>query len=295
MLLLCSVAHCDNLAEILVGGLELFCIDDCHHNVLGFELTLSGLLIILAHIFNGKVCVFKVALEICAEGLKLLVEPVDLHVNLCGDDIAVNFNFRIVDDFLKDEVGALVLCSFGGALFKIAANVSGVFVNGGAFGNILNEFIIQFGNVFFGDCVNLDLENNGLARKVFRMVILGEGDVDVTLVADVHADHLLFKSGNEGAGTDFELIAFGSAAFELLIAHESRKIEGYDIALTNGTILNGCFGCHLVELFLNLCGNFFVRNIIFNNGCFYSLVLAEFDRRVENNFRGEGRPARILR
>ena len=133
MLLLCSVAHCDNLAEILVGGLELFRIDDCHHNVLGLELTLSGLLIILAHIFNGKVCVFKVALEICAEGLKLLVEPVDLHVNLCGDDIAVNFNFRIVDDFLKDEVGALVLCSFGGALFKIAANVSGVFVNGGAF------------------------------------------------------------------------------------------------------------------------------------------------------------------
>lgn len=133
MLLLCSVAHCDNLAEILVGGLEFFRIDDCHHNVLGLELTLSGLLIILAHIFNGKVCVFKVALEICAEGLKLLVEPVDLHVNLCGDDIAVNFNFRIVDDFLKDEVGALVLCSFGGALFKIAANVSGVFVNGGAF------------------------------------------------------------------------------------------------------------------------------------------------------------------
>ena len=85
--------------------------------------------------------------------------------------------------------------------------------------------------------------------------------------------------GIEGAGTDFELIAFGSAAFELLIAHESRKIEGYDIALTNGTILNGCFGCHLVELFLNLCGNFFVRNIIFNNGCFYSLVFAEFDRR----------------
>ena len=34
---------------------------------------------------------------------------------------------------MKDEVGALVLCSFGGALFKIAANVSGVFVNGGAF------------------------------------------------------------------------------------------------------------------------------------------------------------------
>ena len=135
--------------------------------------------------------------------------------------------------------------------------------------------------------MNFDLENNGLARKVFRMVILGEGDVDVTLVADVHADHLLFKSGNEGAGTDFELIAFGSAAFELFIAHEARKIEGYDIALTNGTILNGCFGCHLVELFLNLCGNFFVRNIIFNNGCFYSLVLAEFDRRVENNFRGE--------
>ena len=52
--------------------------------------------------------------------------------------------------------------------------------------------------------MNLDLENNGLARKVFRMVILGEGDVDVTLVADVHADHLLFKARDERAAADFQ-------------------------------------------------------------------------------------------
>ena len=48
--------------------------------------------------------------------------------------------------------------------------------------------------------MKLDLENSGLTGKI-RLIILGEGDIDVKLFACVVTDDLLLKAGNECART----------------------------------------------------------------------------------------------
>ena len=46
------------------------------------------------------------------------------------------------------------------------------------------------------------------------MILLGEGQVDGLFLAGLHADHLLLETGDEGVGTQRQLIALGGAALK---------------------------------------------------------------------------------
>ena len=60
--------------------------------------------------------------------------------------------------------------------------------------------------------VELHLEGGGFALQLLGVVIFGEGDVDVELIADVVADDLLLKAGDELAGADGQAEVLALAA-----------------------------------------------------------------------------------
>ena len=64
-----------------------------------------------------------------------------------------------------------------------------------------------------------------------RGVVLREGDIDVLLVAGLHADDLLLKTGNKGAGTQLQAVVLAFAALERLAVFESLKVNDRGIAL----------------------------------------------------------------
>ena len=87
------------------------------------------------------------------------------------------------------------------------------------------EIVVKLGKLLVRDRVDLYVENGVLALQVFGVVLHGEGDGDVLLLADVHADELLLKARDEGLGADHELLAFGRAAVELHAVHGAGIIE----------------------------------------------------------------------
>ena len=57
------------------------------------------------------------------------------------------------------------------------------------------------------------------------MVLLGEGDVDVHLVADLGADKLVLKAGDEAARAEHEVVPRGGAAVELHVAQIAGVVD----------------------------------------------------------------------
>ena len=78
--------------------------------------------------------------------------------------------------------------------------------------------------------MDLHLEDHGLAGQI-RVIVLGEGDVQILLVAGLHANQLLFKAGNEAVGTQLQAVVLTLAAVEGLTVQESLEVDDDSVAL----------------------------------------------------------------
>ena len=79
--------------------------------------------------------------------------------------------------------------------------------------------------------MQFDREHGGLAFEFFRLIIFGESDVDIFLLADIHAHDLLFESFDEGMAAENERVALRRAAFEFDAVHAARKIDDHAVAV----------------------------------------------------------------
>ena len=77
--------------------------------------------------------------------------------------------------------------------------------------------------------MQLHFKHDVFAGQIFH-VILGEGDVDILLLADLHADDLLLKAGNKGTGTELKGVALGLAAVKTLAVEEAVKVDLRSVA-----------------------------------------------------------------
>ena len=62
------------------------------------------------------------------------------------------------------------------------------------------------------------------------MIVLGEGDVDVLLLAGLHADDLILKAGHKAAGAQLQIVVLALAAIERLAIQEAFEIDDGGIA-----------------------------------------------------------------
>ena len=177
----------------------------------------------------------------------------------------------------------LAVALLGLALLKVCLDVGLVLVES-VEAVVLCKLVVQFRQLVDGEVVKLDLEHNGLAGEL-GSVVLGEGDVDVLLVADVHADNLFLEAGDEGAGAKLKVICLGLAAVETLAVEITVEVDVGDITHLSlalnvylaGVALAGSFELVADLVLVYLCGVAL---------CAQTLVLAEGDLGVEGD--GEG-------
>ena len=131
------------------------------------------------------------------------------------------------------------------------------------------------------------MENSFLARQLLRVILGREGDVQILLLADGHADHLLFKARDEGVAADLEGLVLGGAAGELHAVHAAGVIEVHGVAFGNRAVVNGDLGGLLVALLLDLG----VHLVLGHEGVLAldlnALVLAQGHVRLDEHFAGE--------
>ena len=153
---------------------------------------------------------------------------------------------------LDHRVGEHVVVALGSLSFQFGANVGLVCVQRVKLADVLGEIVVKRRKLGLGDAVDLHVEDGFLARQLLRVILGREGDVQVLLLADVHADHLLFKARDEGVAADLEGLALGGAAGELHAVHAAGVIEVHGVALGNRAVVNGDLGGLLIALLLDL-------------------------------------------
>ena len=79
------------------------------------------------------------------------------------------------------------------------------------------------------------MEDHGLAGQL-RRVVLGEGDVDILLLAGLHADQLVLEAGDKAAGADLQIKVLTLAAIECLAIIKALKIDIRGVALLHGAV-----------------------------------------------------------
>ena len=73
-------------------------------------------------------------------------------------------------------------------------------------------------------------------RDRLRGVVLGEGDVDILLLAGLHADQLVLETGDKATGADLKIKVLALAAIERLAVVKALKIDIRGVALLHGAV-----------------------------------------------------------
>ena len=118
------------------------------------------------------------------------------------------------------------------------------------------------------------------------MIVLGEGDGDVLLLADAHADDLFLEAGDEGAGAENKAVIGVCAAVEGNAVHGAGIINDGGIAVLGGALGGGNTGVAALNL-LQLVLHRFIGDLDLAAGRFDALVLAELDLRPNSGHEGQ--------
>ena len=106
--------------------------------------------------------------------------------------------------------------------------------------------------------MNLHLEDNSLTGQ-FGVIVLGEGDVQLLLVAGFGTHELLLEAGDEGTGAQLQAVALGLAAIEGLAVQEALEVNHHSIAVL-GRPLHGHHAGGTVDEGLELVVDVLIRD-----------------------------------
>ena len=182
---------------------------------------------------------------------------------------------RFLDAGILESVVDLLLSVVQG----LGTDVVLQLLQGVELGHVPGEIVVLGGHDGLGDLVDLHMEHNRLAGQVL-MVVFGEGDVDVLLLAGAHADHLLLKAGNEGMRAQLQVIVLALAAVEGNAVQGAQEVDVGGVAVLGGAV-HGLGSSHIlshpVQFRLDLSLGDFRLGLLH----FQVLVLAQSDLRVQ--------------
>ena len=135
--------------------------------------------------------------------------------------------------------------------------------------------------------MQLDLEDSGLASQLSSLVLLGEGDVDVELLASSVADDLVLEAGDEAAAAQGQAVVLSLAALECDAIHKALEVDVHDVAVLSSTLAGQLTGVALLHT-LQLGLNSLVRNSMDSllNG--QTIVCADLDFGLDSDLDGQG-------
>ena len=111
-------------------------------------------------------------------------------------------------------------------------------VQGVVLADVLGEIVIQFGQLLVLDLVQLDLEGGILASQLLSLVLLGELDVDVKLLAGSVANDLLLEAGDEGTAAQHQRVVLSLAAVESNAIDKALEVDIHSVTVL-GSALTG--------------------------------------------------------
>ena len=101
------------------------------------------------------------------------------------------------------------------------------------------------------------MEHRRLARQLRRVVLLGEGDVHVHLLADAVADQLVLEAGDERAAAQHQRLPIGAATLEVALCGFAGIVQNHLVARLCGAARDGhVFHLALqngIDLAIHLC------------------------------------------
>ena len=183
--------------NVLVGNRDVLKSGDLLKSQTHLDLTYGLGTGLLAHLVKIKSGVAEVELKahtlLTESHIVIANDVLDLTVkHLLGD-----LGNKLIDKSVAQLIVDLVLGNLIVSLLDFCLKIGLVFIKSIKLRNILGKLIVKSGKLDGVDAVQLDLEDNCLTCKLCGVVLLGEGDVDVELLADGVTDYLILKAGNE--------------------------------------------------------------------------------------------------
>ncbi len=130
------------------------------------------------------------------------------------------------------------------------------------------------------------MEDHGLASQIL-VVILGEGDVNVLLLACGHAYDLLLKTGNKLAGAQFQVEALALAALKGDTAFKALEVDVGGISHL-GSTLHHLGGRNVLRHPVKLCLNLSIGNRSLGLLHFQALILTQRNLGVNLGGQSQG-------
>ena len=267
--------------------LDVLRLDDLLHHQLGAHVVFSLAAVHIPHLR------FALAqdLHVLLHGEALLLHP---PVHLLHHFIQFFFHHgsRHVDLGVGDglfhhgALGGFVRLNVGGFLQGLF-NALAVFLHGVEIADFGGEIVVQLRQLLAGDGVELHMEDRVLALEVFRMIGFGELDVQVPLLADLHAHHLLLEAGDEGVGANDQRLMLGGAAVELHAVHSAGVIQLRLVAVLQPPVGHVHHPGNALLLLLNAGIHLRVGHLADGAGHVQLLVLAQLDFRHHVHFAAE--------
>src|SRR5207302_918923 len=113
------------------------------------------------------------------------------------------------------------------------------------------EVVVELGQALGLDLGDGHLEGRGLPAEVAALVVLGEGDLDLALLAGARADQLLLEAGNQPARAELEQLIAALSALEWLAVDLADVVDHDVVPLSRGTV-HGLERRHAVAQALDL-------------------------------------------
>ena len=130
------------------------------------------------------------------------------------------------------------------------------------------------------------MENNRLTGQVL-VIVLGEGDVDILLLAGGHAYNLLLKAGNKRAGAQLQVEVLALAAFKSHAVVEALEVDVGGIAHLSRT-LHSLGGSHILSHLVQLSLHLGVGHLSLSLLHFHALVLTQSNLGINIGGQGDG-------
>ena len=156
---------------------------------------------------------------------------------------------------------------------------------------VLGEIVVHGGQLLILDLVALDMEHHVLAGQVLGVIVLGEGQLQIPLLAGADADKLFLESGDEAAGAQHQVVALGRAAVKGDAVLGAGIVDVHGIAVLGGTVHADHAGVLLAQA-LDLAVDLLIGHvggILFR---FQALVLAQ--SRLGPHVGAEGQKSPLL-
>ena len=131
------------------------------------------------------------------------------------------------------------------------------------------------------------MEDGGLAGQFLGLVGIGEGDVQVLFFADGHADHLILKTGDEGAAADDQGLVFGGAALKGDAVHGAGIVQVDGVAVLHGAVRHVLHGGGFVHVALDALVNVLRGDLVQILDGLEALVFAQLHVRLHIHQDGE--------